>query len=249
MTKSTELIVSAKGLFSTDMRGVPMTSESYYSRISEINNVATGLFDVASLGFYRVGQLLNRAKKELKGDFGKLKKQLAEDGIHEKQQERYMSIARNKNIEINYSKLPPEWTTWEKLSRLSDAEFSDIEHLISKDVKWKQVASELGKSVPINAKGYSSNASDNRTEVFGLEYNFLVGTKKDKASFQDFENDLKKLKKKYPFIKLVKKNYHQEVIDMLGGKTVKDDTSNKNKDGTDKPKFQESYNSSKHIDF
>ena len=249
MTKSTELIVSATGLFSNDLRGVPMTSESFYSRISEINTVATGLFDVASLGFYRVGQLLNRAKKELKGDFGKLKKQLAEDGIHEKQQERYMSIARNKNIEINYSKLPPEWTTWEKLSRLSDTEFTNIEHLINKDVKWKQVASELGKSVPINEKGYSSNANDNRTEVYGLEYNFVIGTKKDKASYNAFEKDLKKLKQKYPFIQLNKKNYHQEVVDMLSGKTVKDDTSNKNKDGTEKPKFQESYKSSKHIDF
>ena len=88
MTKSTELIVSATGLFSNDLRGVPMTSESFYSRISEINTVATGLFDLASLGFYRVGQLLNRAKKELKGDFGKLKKQLTEDGLHEKQQAR-----------------------------------------------------------------------------------------------------------------------------------------------------------------
>jgi len=88
MTKSAELVVSTKGLFLIVMRGVPVTSESYYSKISKINNVATELFDVASLGFYRVGQLLNRAKKELNGDFGKLKKQLAENGIHEIQKER-----------------------------------------------------------------------------------------------------------------------------------------------------------------
>ena len=55
MTKSTELVVSAKGLFSIDMGGVPMTSASYYSKISEINNAVTGLFDVASVSFYRVG--------------------------------------------------------------------------------------------------------------------------------------------------------------------------------------------------
>jgi len=42
-----------------------------------------------------------QAKKELKGEFGKLKKQLAEDGLHIKQQERYMAIARNKNIQLN----------------------------------------------------------------------------------------------------------------------------------------------------
>ena len=45
MTKSTELIVSAKGLFSTDMRGVPMTSESYYSRISEKVRVSATITD------------------------------------------------------------------------------------------------------------------------------------------------------------------------------------------------------------
>ena len=98
------------------------------------------MFDVASVGFYKVGQRLNRAKKELKGDFGKLKKELAEDGgLHEKQQERYMAIARNKNIELNYSKLPPQWTFWEKLSSLTDAQFNAVAHLINKDAKWKEL--------------------------------------------------------------------------------------------------------------
>ena len=106
MTNTTKL--TAKGLYSTDMRGKPMTANSYYKQISIINNQSTELFNLASLGFYKTGQLLNRAKKELKGDFGKLKKDLAEDGLHIKQQERYMAIARNKNIEINYAKLPPQ---------------------------------------------------------------------------------------------------------------------------------------------
>ena len=55
MTKSAELVVSAKGLLSIVMRGVPVTSESYYSKISETNNAVTGLFDVVSVSFYRVG--------------------------------------------------------------------------------------------------------------------------------------------------------------------------------------------------
>ena len=66
--------------------------------------------------------------------------------------------------------------------------------------------------------------------------------------YEQFEKDLKRMKKKYPFIKLKKKNYHQEVVDMLSGKTVKDDTSSKNIDGTDKPKFKKSYQSTKQID-
>ena len=242
MTNSTKL--TAKGLYSTDMRGKPMTANSYYKQISIINNQSTELFNLASLGFYKTGQLLNRAKKELKGDFGKLKKDLAEDGLHIKQQERYMAIARNKNIELNYSKLPPQWTFWEQLSKLSDEQFKSVEHLIDKDAKWKDLAIELNKPLPqSNATGYFTNAKDNRTEVFGLEYDFLVATKKHKDDFVQFEKDVKALAKKYSFIKLKKKNYFDEAKDMLNEKYVKDDTSDKGL-----KQFDKSYQSTKKID-
>ena len=245
MKKSTQLVITAKGLFSTDMRGKPMTAKGYYQRISEINSVATDLFDVASVGFYKVGQLLNRAKKELKGDFGKLKKELEEDGgLHQKQQERYMSIARNKNIELNYSKLPPQWTFWEKLSTLTDAQFTEVAHLINKDAKWKELAILLNKPLPKSTStGYFSNVKDNRSEIFGLEYDFLRGTKKHKEDFDQLEKDVKTLARKYPFIKLKKKNYFVEVKDMLNEEKVKDDTTSENT-----PKFDKQYQSSKKID-
>ena len=242
MTDITKL--TAKGLYSTDMRGKPMTASSYYKQISIINNQSTELFNLASLGFYKTGQLLNRAKKELKGDFGKLKKDLAEDGLHIKQQERYMAIARNKNIEINYSKLPPQWTFWEQLSKLTDEQFKSVEHLIDKDAKWKDLAIELDKPLPkSNATGYFTNAKDNRTEVFGLEYDFLVATKKHKDDFIQFEKEVKALAKKYSFIKLKKKNYFDEAKDMLNEKYVKDDTS-----GKGLKQFDKSYQSTKKID-
>ena len=242
MTNTTKL--TAKGLYSTDMRGKPMTANSYYKQISIINNQSTELFNLASLGFYKTGQLLNRAKKELKGDFGKLKKDLAEDGLHIKQQERYMAIARNKNIEINYSKLPPQWTFWEQLSKLTDEQFKSVEHLIDKDAKWKDLAIELDKPLPkSNATGYFTNAKDNRTEVFGLEYDFLVATKKHKDDFIQFEKEVKALAKKYSFIKLKKKNYFDEAKDMLNEKYVKDDTSDKGL-----KQFDKSYQSTKKID-
>mgnify|MGYP001342196216 FL=1 len=242
MTNTTKL--TAKGLYSTDMRGKPMTANSYYKQISIINNQSTELFNLASLGFYKTGQLLNRAKKELKGDFGKLKKDLAEDGLHIKQQERYMAIARNKNIEINYAKLPPQWTFWEQLSKLTDEQFKSVEHLIDKDAKWKDLAIELDKPLPkSNATGYFTNAKDNRTEVFGLEYDFLVATKKHKDDFIQFEKEVKALAKKYSFIKLKKKNYFDEAKDMLNEKYVKDDTSSKGS-----PQFDKSYQSTKKID-
>jgi len=242
MTNMTKL--TAKGLYSTDMRGKPMTANSYYKQISIINNQSTELFNLASLGFYKTGQLLNRAKKELKGDFGKLKKDLAEDGLHVKQQERYMAIARNKNIELNYSKLPPQWTFWEQLSKLTDEQFKSVEHLIDKDAKWKDLAIELDKPLPkSNATGYFTNAKDNRTEVFGLEYDFLVATKKHKDDFIQFEKEVKALAKKYSFIKLKKKNYFDEAKDMLNEKYVKDDTS-----GKGLKQFDKSYQSTKKID-
>ena len=242
MTDITKL--TAKGLYSTDMRGKPMTANSYYKQISIINNQSTELFNLASLGFYKTGQLLNRAKKELKGDFGKLKKDLAEDGLHIKQQERYMAIARNKNIEINYAKLPPQWTFWEQLSKLTDEQFKSVEHLIDKDAKWKDLAIELDKPLPkSNATGYFTNAKDNRTEVFGLEYDFLVATKKHKDDFIQFEKEVKALAKKYSFIKLKKKNYFDEAKDMLNEKYVKDDTSDKGL-----KQFDKSYQSTKKID-
>ena len=242
MTNTTKL--TAKGLYSTDMRGKPMTANSYYKQISIINNQSTELFNLASLGFYKTGQLLNRAKKELKGDFGKLKKDLAEDGLHIKQQERYMAIARNKNIEINYAKLPPQWTFWEQLSKLTDEQFKSVEHLIDKDAKWKDLAIELDKPLPkSNATGYFTNAKDNRTEVFSLEYDFLVATKKHKDDFIQFEKEVKALAKKYSFIKLKKKNYFDEAKDMLNEKYVKDDTSDKGL-----KQFDKSYQSTKKID-
>ena len=242
--KSTELVTKAKKLISTDMRGKPMTKDVYFQRISEINSVATGLYDVASVGFYKIGQLLVRAKKELKGDFGKLKKALVEEGLHEKTQERYMSIARNENIKLNYSKLPiGKWTTWEKLSRLTDKQFNDIQHLISKDVQWNELQKALGTKGSSVKTGYYSNVKDNRSEIFGLEYLFLRGTKKHKEEFKELEQDIKLLARKYSFIKLKKKNYLVEVKDMLNEEKVKDDTTSENA-----PKFDKHYQSQKKID-
>ena len=117
--------VVPKGLFSTDLRGKPMPTNTFYKQIRANTDRSNMALQVASIGFYKAGKLLNRAKKELKGDFGKLKKKLADDGFHIKQQERYMAIARNKNIHLNYSKLPPQWKFWEKLSHLDDEQFFD----------------------------------------------------------------------------------------------------------------------------
>ena len=236
--------VTAKGLYSVDTRGKPMTTNTFYFQINKNLQVSNNLMNVASIGFYSAGKLLNKAKKELKlSDFGKLKKRLANDGLHIKQQERYMAIARNPNIQLNYNKLPPQWTFWEKLSHLDSKEFKRIEHLISKEAKWKDVELFFGKHQRTIGGGRTSiNERDNRTELFGLEYNYNVATKKHKNEFIKFEKEIKKLASKYKFIKLNKKNYFDEAKNMLTDKKVKDDTS--------KPdvKFKKSYSSKKKID-
>ena len=240
-----KLVDISKGVYSTSMRNKPMTVDGYYKQIAIINQQSNDYSNVASLGFYKVGQLLCRARDELKGDWGKLKKKIAEDGLHIKQQERYMKIAENKNIEINYSKLPPQWTFWEKLSTLTDTEFKQIKHMINPDVKWKDVAPLLGMKVNKNPNsGFSTNEKDNCQEVFGLEYNYLVGTKKHQKEFKVFEKELTALSKKYKFIKLKKKNYLSEV------KSILDEDRSKTKDDTstiDTPKFKKQYQTKKKI--
>ena len=92
--------LSANQIFSIDTRGKPMTKTTFYNQITKNINIGNNLTNIASIGFYKAGQLLVKAKKELKGEFGKLKKELAQSGLHIKQQERYMKIARNKNIQL-----------------------------------------------------------------------------------------------------------------------------------------------------
>ena len=239
--------ISAKGIFSIDTRGKPMTKNTFYNQITKNINIGNNLMNVASIGFYKAGQLLNKAKKELKGEFGKLKKQLAEDGLHIKQQERYMAIARNKNIQLNYNKLPPQWTFWEKLAMLPPEIFVKIAHLIHKEAKWKDIELFLGKHKKLIGGGRTKlNERDNRTEIFGLEYNFKTATKKHKSEFEKFTLEVNKLAKKYTFIKLKKKNYFDEAKNILDEdySKTKDDTSKQ----PDEVKFKKSYNSKRKID-
>ena len=223
--------ISSIDKFSIDTRGKPMTRNTFYKKISTNLAIGNDHMNIASMGFYKVGKLLVKAKKELKGDFGKLKKQLAEDGLHIKQQERYMSIAKNKNISLNYSKMPPEWTFWEKVAMLDykdPSAFRRIVHLIHKGAKWKDIEEFEGKGEKLPRGGKSSvNDRDNRTEIFGFEYDFKVATKKHKNDFIQFEKEVKKLASKYKFIKLKKKNYFDDAMNILDEdrSKTKDDTS------------------------
>jgi len=235
----------AKGIYSINTKGKSMNTQTFFNQITNTLAISIDYHYKADHGFYKVGVLLNKAKLELgTGGYGKLKKQLQKNKFHIKMQERYASIARDKRIANLYSKMPPQWTFWEKLTHLSNQEFAKIKHLINNETQWKEIAIALGYHKPIgNGKRTRLNERDNRTEIFGFEYDYKTATKKHKSEFEEFTLEVNKLAKKYKFIKLNKKNYFDEALDILS-KDVDDDTSKQ----PDEVKFKKSYNSKRKID-
>ena len=57
-------------IFSIDTRGKPMTQNTFYNQISKNMKLGNNLVKVATIGFFKAGQLLNKAKDELGRDFG-----------------------------------------------------------------------------------------------------------------------------------------------------------------------------------
>ena len=238
--------LTTKGLYSTDLRGKPMTVETFYDAITIINSKSEQLQNYANMGFYKVGKLLSKANYELaKGDWGKLRKKIADGGLHIKTQERYIAIARNPNIELNYANLPEEWTTWLKLAKLEQHEFDSIQHLISKKMKWSDVAPLLDDNSP-SSKGelFSTNETPHHKELFGLQFNTEVGTKRHLKDFQQFSKEVEQLAKKYSFIKLNKKNYYDKTEYFLSNDEVDDDTTMEVAEGESKSIFKKQYQSS-----
>ena len=242
--------LTTKGLYSTDLRGKPMTVETFYDAITVINKKSEQLQNYANLGFYKVGQLLSKANYELaKGDWGKLRKKIAEGGLHIKQQERYIKIARNENIKLNYANLPDQWTTWFELARLEQEDFDKIQHLISKDMKWKDIAPLVGhKTDSASGELFSTNEKPHNKELFGLQFNTEVGTKKHKEEFHQFSKEVEQLAKKYSFIKLNKKNYYDKTEYFLNHQEVEDDTTMEVAEGESKSIFKKQYQSSTKTD-
>jgi hypothetical protein len=236
--------LTASGVYSIDTRGKPMNTNTFYNQISKNFRISSNLELLSTVGFYRAGQLLEKAKRELKGDFGKLKKRLAEDGYHIRQQERHRKIANDKRITLHYNKLPPEWTFWEKLSQLNNEDFKKIEGLIHKKAKIKDIELFLGKK---KKKGdgdkVPTNAKDNKDEIYAIEINQNL-SKKYKDEFVQLKKDLIVLSKKYKFVSLKSKNKLIDVHEFLNNKKVDDDTTivdNKNK-------FKKQYSTKKKID-
>ena len=239
--------LTTKGLYSIDVRGKPMTIDTFYNAITIINKKSEQYQNYANMGFYKVGKLLAKANDELgKGDWGKLRKKIAESGLHIKTQERYIAIARNPNIELNYANLPEEWTTWLKLAKLEQHEFDKISHLINKKMKWKDVEPFLiEEKDDADGELFSVNARPHHKELFGLQFNTEVGTKRHLKEFQEFTKEIEQLARKYSFIKLDKKNYYDKTEYFLSNDEVEDDTTMEVAEGETKSIFKKQYQSSK----
>jgi hypothetical protein len=212
---------------------MPTTVNGYKSLVIRNYNIASGLEQIAGVGFYKIGQSLLKAKQELKDDFGELKKSLAVEGLHIKQQERYMMVARNPIIIKHFSKMPPEWTFWMKLSQLHDQsvrkgqidKFDKLIPLISPDAKWRDIEDTwYGGKQPIK------RSKKDRRETHYITVNSLKLRKGDKKDVLQFEKDLAKLLKKYKFAtvhKTKKKDdtyYYDEVVDFVSANKLADDT-------------------------
>lgn len=221
----------SRGLYTTDTRKMPTTVNAYKTLVMKNFNIASGLEQMAGVGFYEVGKALLKAKKELNKDFGELKKSL-QPYLHIKQQERYMMVARNPIIKQYYNKMPPEWTFWMKLSTLYDQsvkrgqidKFNKLVPLISTNAKWKDIEDTWG------GKQQVKRSKKDRRETHYITVNSLKVNKGDKKSVLQFEKDLAKLLKKYKFAtvhKTKKKDdtyYYDEIIDFVSDKKLADDT-------------------------
>ena len=159
-----------------------------------------------------------------------------------------MAIARNPNIELNYANLPEQWTTWLKLAKLDQEDFDKIQHLISKDMKWSDVAPLLDEKSSSYREIFASNDKPHHKELFGLQFNTEVGTKRHLKEFQEFSKEVKELTKKYSFIKLNKKNYYDKTEYFLTHDEVEDDTTMAEAEGESKSIFKKQYQSSTKID-
>ena len=224
----------ARGLYSTSMMKMPTTVKGFKQVVMQNFKLADGFEKLSGVGFYEIGKALLKAKEELKHDFGNLKKELAKEGLHEKKQERYMMVANSDIVQKYYNKLPPEFTTWLKLTQLqnkmisqnkSDAFEDSMKQLINPKMVWKDVSDHFKLNVPSSKK----RRDHYETHYISVDWSKKVH-KKDKKLVMQLEKDLKQLLKKYKFATLKRTTnasggyVYDQVIDFVKDKVLEDDT-------------------------
>ena len=180
------------------MKDKNMSVDDFYSRIRENAEITFEALLKERLGFWKCGQLLNKAKKELRQGFKKLQRRLINDKILSlRQQQRFMKISSSKRIAKIIMKLPPTWTIAEWVDSLPENQYRLIEDKINRKIEKKELLQFLpNNKVPKPIGSYNPL----RNEIASVLVDENRIKKTDEKYLKKFISDLKKLTKKYSFL-------------------------------------------------
>ena len=208
--------------FSIAMKDKNMSVDEFYSRIRENAEITFEAMLKERLGFWKCGQLLNKAKSELRQGFKKLQRRLINDKILSlRQQQRFMKISSSKRISKIIMRLPPYWTFAEWIDSLPDNQYKLIEDKINRKVEKNellQVLPQLKNSKPVG------RFNPLRNEILSILIDENKIDKQDNEKLKRFVTDIKKLTKKYSFLEYFEKDYLKQTYEYLSGQKLRDDT-------------------------
>jgi len=224
--------------FSIAMRNKNMSVDEFYSRIRENAEITFEALLKERLGFYKCGQLLNKAKLQLKQGFKQLQKRLITDKILSlRQQQRFMKVSSSKRISKYIMRLPPFWTFAEWLDSLSDQQFKKIEDKINRKVDKRELLQIL--DLPKKSKNKSNKDTSLRNEIVSILINETKIKKENDEDLKKFISSLKSLVKKYSFLEVYDKDYLKQTYEYLSNKSLPKEEK--------EYKFTKSFNSKKII--
>jgi hypothetical protein len=220
------------------MRNKNMSVDDFYSRIRENAEITFEALLKERLGFFKCGQLLNKAKLQLKQSFKQLQKRLINDKVLSlRQQQRFMKLSSSPRIGKYIMRLPPFWTFADWLDSLPEHEFKKIEDKINRKVEKKELLQIL--DLPKKDKNKSNKDISLRNEIVSVLINETKIKKENHEDLKKFISSLKLLVQKYSFLGVYEKNYLKQTYEYLSNKSL----PKKEKEY----KFSKSFNSKKII--
>jgi hypothetical protein len=240
MTK--EKIIQEQNLitrkFSIAMRNRNMSIDEFYNRIRENADITFEALLKERLGFYKCGQLLNKAKLQLKQSFKQLQKRLINDKVLSlRQQQRFMKVSSSPRISKYIMRLPPFWTFAEWLDSLPEQQFKKIENKINRKVEKRELIQIL--DLPKKLRQPNNKFSNLRNEIVSILINETKIKKEDNEDLKKFISSLKSLVKKYSFLEVNEKEYLKQTYEYLSNKSLPKEER--------EHKFKKSFNSKKII--
>lgn len=224
--------------FSVAMRNKNMSVDEFYSRIRENAEITFEALLKERLGFYKCGQLLNKAKLQLKQGFKQLQKRLITDKVLSlRQQQRFMKVSSSRRISKYIMRLPPFWTFAEWLDSLPEHQFKKIEDKINRKVDKRELIQIL--DLPKKNKNKNNKDISLRNEIVSILINETKIKKEDDEDLKKFISSLKSLVKKHSFLEVYEKDYLKQTYEYLSNKSLPKEKG--------EYKFKKSFNSKKII--